>query len=329
MWGSRTSRFKDWQDGDYLAFLVNKELAGLAKVNGKPYYSKDKIWDDDLYPYRIPIEFVRIIGKDQRLQLLGEIRDALTSAWGTRYGWGIRNQQIIFDDPAEAIVKAILSRPDSLPKFKSNIEQLLQEEEQERKSASEKDKTGGGEGKVTEHSDEESLHSQTQNVLIKLGKTAGCSVWIAPNDRNRLFQGKPLGEDCLKTLPNLGLSSEMAHRISLIDIIWIKQKVPVCAFEVETTTAVYSGLLRMSDFISMTPVLNIKLYIVAPKDRQDKVRAEITRPTFTRVGLNDYCKFIPIEELQNLLSRVEGYGGYIAHSIVDKVAIGFGEDNED
>jgi hypothetical protein len=86
--------------------------------------------------------------------------------------------------------------------------------------------------------EEDSEHSQAQNALIKLGKITGCSVWIASNDKNRSFRGKAVGSECLGQLPSLGLSDEATRRISLVDIIWIKQNAPVCAFEVETTTSI-------------------------------------------------------------------------------------------
>jgi hypothetical protein len=336
LWGSRSARFKDWQDGDYLAFIIGKALAGLAKVTGKPFHSNEKVWDNDLFPYRIPIKFVHVLARDQRVQLLGEIRDTLTSSWGPKYGWGILNQQVLPNDSADTIIRAIQSRPNCLTEVESNIEQLLQEARQEREIVSkEKKQKRVQPGKeipqpVEEFKtkEEESIHSQAQSTLIKLGIITGCSVWIAPNDRNRLFRGKPLGEECLKKLPNLGLSDEATRRISLIDIIWIRQNAPICAFEVETTTSVYSGLLRMSDLLSVVPALNVKLYIVSPKDRQDRVRAELTRPTFQKVGLNDFCKFVPTEELRNLLSRVEGLRGHVQPTIVDTIAIGFEEEIE-
>jgi hypothetical protein len=82
----------------------------------------------------------------------------------------------------------------------------------------------------------------------------------------------------------------------------------------------------MADLLSEVPALNVRLYIVAPKERQDRVRSELTRPTFRKIGLNDFCKFIPLEELFTLLSKVEGFVGHIKPSIVEKTAIGFGEE---
>ena len=43
----------------------------------------------------------------------------------------------------------------------------------------------------------------------------------------------------------------------------------VRAFEVEHTTAVYSGLLRMADLLALQPNMDIRLHIVAPDERRD------------------------------------------------------------
>lgn len=61
LWGSKSARFKDWQSGDYLAFIVDKALAGLAEVVGKPFQSKQKVWDKDIYPHRIPMKFLHVL----------------------------------------------------------------------------------------------------------------------------------------------------------------------------------------------------------------------------------------------------------------------------
>ncbi len=334
LWGSRSARFKDWQKGDCLAFIVDKALIGYAEVSGESFRSDERVWDNGLFPYRIPIKFQQVLTKNDRIPILGEVRDILISAWGSRYGWGILNQRVLTNSAAEKIITAVKVRPNNLTQNRLNIEQLLQEAKQQREVVSVKkrprkislkvDVEPTSERFTTE--EEDSAHSKAQNALIRLGKITGCSVCIASNDRNRSFHGKTLGGECLKQLPNLGLSDEATRRISLIDIIWIKQNAPVCAFEVETTTSIYSGLLRMADLLSVVPALNVKLYIVAPRERQDRVRSELTRPTFRRIGLNDFCKFIPIEELNNLLSKVDDLGGHIQPTIVDKIAVEFGEE---
>ncbi|MFQ6112912.1 MAG: hypothetical protein ACE5NG_02355 [bacterium] len=335
LWGSKSARFRDWQKGDYLAFIVDRALAGLAEVSGKPFQSKQKVWDKDVYPHRIPMKFVHVLAVKQRIPILGEVRDALTSAWGPRYGWGILNQQILTDEPAETIIKAIRSRPNSLDSIESNIEQLLAEAKQQKEIMPQEKRKRGRPRKedlqakdVFETKEEESAHSKAQAALIRLAKITGCSVWIASNDRRRLFQGKPLGDGCLSTLPTLGLSEEATGRISLIDVIWIQQDAPICAFEVETTTSIYSGLLRMSDLLSVVPAINIKLFIVAPMERQAKVMAELARPTFHKIGLSEFCRFIPAEDLDSLLAKVEDLEGHVQPSIVDTIATELAEELE-
>ncbi len=175
---------------------------------------------------------------------------------------------------------------------------------------------------------ESSAHTKAQSELVALGRITGCSVWIASNDQGRRFGGKNLADDCLKKLPRMGLSDEATRRISLIDVIWISHSAPACAFEIETSTSIYSGLLRMSDLLAVVPALNLQIFIVAPRERQNKVLAELGRPTFRKIGLSEYCRYIPSEDLSELITRVKGFNGHIQPTILDTVAIAL-EDDED
>jgi hypothetical protein len=154
-----------------------------------------------------------------------------------------------------------------------------------------------------------------------LGRITGCSVWIAANDRSREYLGRRILEDCIKKLPNLGLNEDATKRISLIDVLWIHQNAPICAFEIETSTTVYSGLLRLSDLISVVPALKMKLFIVAPKERQDKVLRELSRPTFRKIGLSDYCRFVSTESLRELIDKVKDLRGCVQPTVLDRIAV--------
>lgn len=68
--------------------------------------------------------------------------------------------------------------------------------------------------------------------------------------------------------------------IALIDVLWLRRYTIVRAFEVEHTTAVYSGLLRMADLVALQPNIDIDLHIVAPEPRREKVFAQLRRPAF-------------------------------------------------
>jgi hypothetical protein len=40
VWGSKAARFKDWNVGDYLVFIVEEAIAGLAEISGNSYGMK-------------------------------------------------------------------------------------------------------------------------------------------------------------------------------------------------------------------------------------------------------------------------------------------------
>ena len=87
--------------------------------------------------------------------------------------------------------------------------------------------------------------------------------------------------------------------------MWLKGNSILAAFEIECTTTVYSGLLRMSDLMALQPNLDIKLFIVAPEPRRAKVEREIKRPTFMLrpKPLNKICGFL---SFSNLMVKVDG-----------------------
>jgi hypothetical protein len=108
----------------------------------------------------------------------------------------------------------------------------------------------------------------------------------------------------LATLPTQ--FNEATNRtIELIDVLWLRGNTIVAAFEVEATTSVYSGLLRMSDLLALQPNLDINIFLVAPDERRDKVEQEILRPTFAlrEKPLHEVCGFISFSKL---LEKAEG-----------------------
>jgi hypothetical protein len=141
-------------------------------------------------------------------------------------------------------------------------------------------------------------HTRIQWILAKIGRKLGCRIWIAGNDQSKIWNGERLGDLSLKTLPNLWMDSEFQRIISLIDVLWLKGTNTVAAaFEIEHTTSIYSGLLRMSDLVALSPNINFPLYIVTPDVRLEKVRQELSRPTFQALELHKRCGFFSEEML--------------------------------
>lgn len=149
-------------------------------------------------------------------------------------------------------------------------------------------------------------HTEIQFHLLRLGTNMGYKVWVARNDRSKSWDGTAFSEipDLISELPTQ--FNEATNRtIELIDVLWLKGNSILAAFEIESTTSVYSGLLRMSDLLALQPNLEISLYLVAPDERREKVQQEILRPTFAlrEKPLNGVCGFIGFS---NLLRTVEG-----------------------
>ena len=145
--------------------------------------------------------------------------------------------------------------------------------------------------------EEEFSHTQIQWLLATIGKKLGCKIWIACNDQKKGWKGECLGDLSIDKLPPLGMGSASQNLVRLIDVVWLKGTQVAAAFEIEHTTSVYSGLLRMSDLTLLSPNLAFRLYIVAPKRRLDKVRRELSRPTFQELELHKRCGFFSDERL--------------------------------
>ena len=83
----------------------------------------------------------------------------------------------------------------------------------------------------------------------------------------------------------------------------------------------------MSDLLAVIPALKINLFIVAPKERRNKFISELGRPTFRKIGLSDYCRFIAIEDLEDLVAKVGELQG-IQPTVLNNIAIQLEEETE-
>ncbi len=159
-----------------------------------------------------------------------------------------------------------------------------------------------------EKSRESSEHTRIQYLLLKLGNEMGLDIWVARNDKKRMFDGFSFTEfSSLKSSLPVKFDEVTNKTIELIDVLWLKGNAIIAAFEIESTTSVYSGILRMADLISMQPNINIPLYIVAPDDRKDKVIREINRPVFSNLSppIKDVCSFISFSSLTEWMKKYE------------------------
>jgi hypothetical protein len=166
-------------------------------------------------------------------------------------------------------------------------------------------------------------HTEIQYALLKLGSDMGFDVHVARNDISQEWNGRRLA-DVPRTRESLPKQFDPATNriIELIDVLWLQGSAIVAAFEVESTTSIYSGLLRMSDLVSMQPNISIPLFLVAGEKRRDKVIEQVNRPTFARMEppLHQICRYISFEGLRESLDRARGFVRYLKPDWLQEVS---------
>jgi hypothetical protein len=157
---------------------------------------------------------------------------------------------------------------------------------------------------------EERQSIKIQAKLARIGAVMGFKVWIPRSDRGRVGELLSATEQAalLQDLP-LNFDDATIYTIKQIDVLWLKGRAIYRAFEVEQTTAIYSGLLRMADLLALQPNMDIRLHIVAPDDRREKVFTEMKRPVFSvleRGPLSRRSTFLSYEsvEAMNILEHL-------------------------
>lgn len=132
-------------------------------------------------------------------------------------------------------------------------------------------------------------------------------IWVPQGDRKRVAEAisQENSVQFLKALP-LSYDHKTIKTIEQIDVLWLQGSAIARAFEVEHTTAVYSGILRMADLLALQPNMNIRLHIVAPETRRTKVFSEIRRPAFSQLNhgpLAGSCTYIPYGAVQEIINE--------------------------
>jgi hypothetical protein len=126
-----------------------------------------------------------------------------------------------------------------------------------------------------------------------LNRTAVLNLW-KPADDVQIVKELPLPYD-----------ADTNKTIEQIDILWLKNRRSIVrAFEVEHTTSIYSGILRMADLLALQPNIMIKLHLVAPAQRKAKVFEELRRPVFAYLEngpLSERCSYLSYDSLRSLV----------------------------
>ena len=119
-----------------------------------------------------------------------------------------------------------------------------------------------------------------------------------------------MADGCRDHLPEALENAPAADAIRLIDVLWVEPATArvAGAFEVEHTTSIYSGIVRMLDLALGLPAQPAHaLFLVAPDARESDVRDQLLRPAFNRVAdLN--VRFIAYGELEAHREAITRFG---------------------
>jgi len=157
---------------------------------------------------------------------------------------------------------------------------------------------------------EDRTHSEIQAWLRDLGRALGFDVWIAANDRSRPDgAGGRLDDGCVEVLPDRLVALPGADAVRLIDVLWLDRGEGrvAAAFEVEHTTSILSGIVRMLDLASAQGGAVPGLFLVAPDGREDEVRAQLKRPAFAAIS-SLRVRYVPYGELDRNRSSIARFG---------------------
>jgi hypothetical protein len=140
-------------------------------------------------------------------------------------------------------------------------------------------------------------HVRMQWKIARLGIKAGERVWVPVGDQAKLRQAYQFEEFD----PEFSSGIDLPHSyVENIDVVWKQEFRIAAAYEIENSTSIYSGLLRFADLNVIAPNTIYPMFIVAPKDRKNRVREQLRRPAFKRLELYRKVRFLPYEAIDEI-----------------------------
>ena len=83
-------------------------------------------------------------------------------------------------------------------------------------------------------------------------------------------------------------------------MVWKEEFRIDAAFEIENTTAIYSGLLRFSDLTLVAPNTIYPLFIVAPREKRARLIEQLKRPSFRTLRLERKVRYLSYEAVDEV-----------------------------
>jgi hypothetical protein len=343
--GARVSGFRDHAgrraekvkpDDIFLCYMVGvKRWVGLLEITSEQFRDESRIFSEETFPVRFRVKPLVMLAAEQGVpmeSLFGKLTFFQPRGVGHWIGH-VRSSLTRYDSAdAEVIATAIreaAAHPVDRPVDQRQLTRSANLYKLRGKSGDEEIDTVVSVPTAEEDEADEAVavggptHTEIQWRLLDLGSQIGLKVWAPKSDRTKAWGMKRVSE-----VPSLlhGLPAQFDkvtnQTIENIDVLWMADQTIVAAFEVEHTTSIYSGLLRMSDLVTMQPNLDIKFYLAAPDGRYEKFRKEIARATFSyrKKPLHTLCRFLPYSKLCARLDEARNVIRYLRPEFLDEIA---------
>jgi len=280
-----TPRFYDADDPFVVRFKV-KPISVLQKENAIPI-KESNVWDN--------LSFTKDIPKHGS-QWTGPIRSSLKKLDDED---GKFLEDLIYKQSINGIVY-----PVDEDEYKKYLTKQIRGEHKTITVSVPEDESDETEEKQEQHEVRESI--KIQALLSDIGEKMGFKIWLPRSDRSLVMrEWTPKQGTLIENLP-LNYDEVTIKTVEQIDVLWLKRRSIVRAFEIEHTTSIYSGLLRMADLLALQPNMDIKLHIVSPVERREKVFAEIQRPVFSLLekgALSEFCTYLSYDSIRDLFKQ--------------------------
>lgn len=171
---------------------------------------------------------------------------------------------------------------------------------------------------IREEKLEENLHTEMQFHLLKIGQSLGYDAFVAINDRSRSYDGKNFSFMSPDKFPAINCDKDTANTIKLIDVLWFEKGTNnvICAFEVEKSTSIYSGILRLTDLSYSIADGDEIFYLVVPESREKDVVMQLSRPSIKQIKTP--IKYILFGELRQNCDALCRFGD--SYRIMEKIS---------
>lgn len=303
--------------GDKLLCYVTRisRWVGVLEIKGKPFTDNTPIFVAANDPYTIRFEVAPVICLDlekgipagskllwEKLSFTRHLKPG-SSQWTTMVRSSLRLMNDKDGSYLEGVLKQQQVKPLPFPFTEADRRKLVKLTVRTQENEVSVSIPGNEDEPHDERSADVRESVKMQATLASIGEIMGMKIWLPANDRTRVLKRwKPKRGSLLDVLP-VNFDASTLQTIENIDVLWISGREIVRAFEVEHTTSIYSGILRMADLMSLQPNIRINAHIVAPEERKEKVFREIRRPVFALLGkrpLSELCTFISYDSVIEL-----------------------------